>query len=76
MHMHTHTHTPPPPTPTQVKGDAFLARVRDDGDDFERLDLLLSEVSSAADWVQAARRQNERKRQSVRCRGGGWCGWV
>ena len=28
----------------QVKGDAFLARVMDNGDDFERLDLDLSEV--------------------------------
>ena len=32
-----------------VKGDAFLARVRDDGNDvFERLDFVLSDVSSSA----------------------------
>ncbi|KAL4423794.1 hypothetical protein ABPG75_001095 [Micractinium tetrahymenae] len=49
--------------PLDVKGDAFLARVMDDGDDFERLDLDLSEVSSSAAWVQQARQQNERKRQ-------------
>lgn len=52
--------------PAQVKGDAFLARVMDNGDDFERLDLSLDEVSSGAPWVQQARQQNERKRQQVR----------
>jgi hypothetical protein len=46
----------------QVKGDAFLARVLDDGDRFERLDFDLSEVSSAAAWVQQARRQAEARR--------------
>lgn len=55
----------------QVKGDAFLARVMDNGDDFDRLDLDLSEVSSSAAWVQQAQQQNERKRQQVGgCRGG------
>lgn len=49
--------------PLDVKGDAFLARVMDNGDDFERLDLELGEVSSGAAWVQQARQQNERKRQ-------------
>lgn len=49
--------------PLDVKGDAFLARVMDNGDDFERLDLDLAEVSSGAAWVQQARQQNERKRQ-------------
>ncbi|KAL4446282.1 hypothetical protein ABPG77_003089 [Micractinium sp. CCAP 211/92] len=49
--------------PLHVKGDAFLARVMDNGDDFDRLDLDLSEVSSSAAWVQQAQQQNERKRQ-------------
>lgn len=49
----------------QVKGDAFIARVLDDGDNFERMDLTLDEVSSGAAWVRQARAQNERKRQQV-----------
>ena len=44
-----------------VKGDAFLARVMDNGDDFARLDLTLGEVSSSAGWVAAARAQAERR---------------
>ena len=48
--------------PLDVKGDAFLARVRDDGNDvFERLDLLLSDVSSSATWVKQAEAQNKKK---------------
>lgn len=39
-----------------------MARVLDDGDRFERLDLALDEVSSAAPWVQQARRQAEARR--------------
>lgn len=46
----------------QVKGDAFLARVMDNGDDFQRLDLNVAEVSSSAPWVRQAYAQNERKR--------------
>ena len=49
----------------QVKGDAFLARVYDNGEDFERMDLELSEVSSGAAWVKQAKQQNDRKRQQV-----------
>ncbi|EFN56519.1 hypothetical protein CHLNCDRAFT_51491 [Chlorella variabilis] len=59
--------------PLEVKGDAFLARVMDNGDDFDRLDLELGEVSSGAAWVKAAASQNERKRQQAR-RGVGWAG--
>ena len=45
-----------------VKGDAFLARVRDDGNDiFERLDMGLSDVSSSAAWVRQAEAQNRKK---------------
>ncbi|KAK9810399.1 hypothetical protein WJX72_010069 [[Myrmecia] bisecta] len=50
--------------PLQVRGDAFLARVFDNEDDFKRLDFSLQEVSSSAPWVKAAHDQNERKRQS------------
>ena len=49
----------------QVKGDAFLACVYDNGEDFERLDLELAEVSSGAAWVKQAKQQNDRKRQQV-----------
>lgn len=41
----------------QVCGDAFIARIYDDEDKFERLDFQLSEVSSSAPWVKAAREQ-------------------
>lgn len=45
-----------------VKGDAFLARVRDDGNDvFERLDMTLADVSSSAEWVRQAEAQNRKK---------------
>ena len=47
----------------QVRGDAFLARVLDDGERFERRDLTVADVSSTADWVRAAAAQNERKRR-------------
>ena len=48
--------------PLDVKGDAFLARVRDDGNDvFERLDFVLSDVSSSAPWVRQAEAQNRKK---------------
>jgi tetratricopeptide (TPR) repeat protein len=48
--------------PLEVRGDAFLARVRDDGDEFERLDFVLGEVSSGAPWVRAARAAHEARR--------------
>ena len=47
----------------QVRGDAFLARVLDDGERFERRDLTVADVSSTAHWVRAAAAQNERKRR-------------
>lgn len=37
----------------QVRGDAFLARVRDNEREFERLDFTLGEVASSAAWVKA-----------------------
>ncbi|KAK9823016.1 hypothetical protein WJX81_007094 [Elliptochloris bilobata] len=48
----------------EVRGDAFLARVRDNEDEFERLDFTLREVSSSAPWVKEAAAQNERKRNA------------
>lgn len=45
-----------------ARGDAFLARVRDDGGDvFERLDLSLADVSSSVEWAKEAARQNRRR---------------
>lgn len=48
----------------QVQGDVFLARVFDNEDDFQRLDLGLREVSSSAPWVKDAFQQNERKKKA------------
>ncbi|TDH74295.1 uncharacterized protein CCR75_001180 [Bremia lactucae] len=42
----------------EVKGDAFLARVFDNDDDFVRLDFRLMEVSGDAPWVQLAKSQS------------------
>lgn len=46
-----------------MQGDAFLARVFDNEDDFERLDFTLKEVTSSAPWVKEAAAQNEAKRK-------------
>ena len=46
-----------------MSGDAFLARVLDDGEAFRRMDLVTGELSSSAPWVRAAAAQNERKRR-------------
>ncbi|KAJ0396369.1 hypothetical protein P43SY_007463 [Pythium insidiosum] len=40
-----------------VKGDAFLARIFDNDDDFVRMDFRLSEVSMDAEWIQTAKAQ-------------------
>ncbi|KDD77030.1 hypothetical protein H632_c36p1 [Helicosporidium sp. ATCC 50920] len=45
--------------PMQVRGDAFLARMLDDGDAFERQDFTLADLSSRAPWLLQARQQNE-----------------
>eukprot|EP00192_Tetraselmis_astigmatica_P013841 CAMPEP_0117673432 /NCGR_PEP_ID=MMETSP0804-20121206/14473_1 /TAXON_ID=1074897 /ORGANISM="Tetraselmis astigmatica, Strain CCMP880" /LENGTH=306 /DNA_ID=CAMNT_0005482177 /DNA_START=18 /DNA_END=934 /DNA_ORIENTATION=- len=45
--------------PLQVRGDAFISRIFDNEDEFSRLDLSISEVSSSADWVKEAKRRNE-----------------
>lgn len=49
--------------PLDVKGDAFLARVMDNGDDFARMDFNLAEMSSSAAWVKAAAQQAAQRRQ-------------
>lgn len=54
-----------PAARSQVRGDAFLARVMDNGDDFERQDFDVAEVSSDAAWVKEAAAQNAEKRQQV-----------
>ena len=46
-----------------MQGDAFLARVFDNEDDFERLDFNLREVTSSAPWVREAAAQNEAKQR-------------
>ena len=52
--------------PLDVKGDAFLARVFDNDDDFRRLDFSLEEVSSGAAWVKEAAMQAEKRRDRER----------
>lgn len=50
--------------PIEVRGDAFLARVLDDGDNFDRLDFTIDEISSNAEWVQHAQIQNAKRRSA------------
>ena len=57
--------------PLDVRGDAFLARVFDNEDEFKRLDLPISEVSSGAGWVRDAAGQAERRRERERTGAGG-----
>jgi hypothetical protein len=46
--------------PTQVRGDAFVARVRDDNNDlFERHDFRASEATPTAPWVATAKKVRE-----------------
>ena len=37
----------------QVRGDAFLARIFDNDDAFDRLDFTLTDMTSSAGWVKA-----------------------
>eukprot|EP01024_Parvocaulis_polyphysoides_P031106 TRINITY_DN28197_c1_g1_i1.p1 TRINITY_DN28197_c1_g1~~TRINITY_DN28197_c1_g1_i1.p1 ORF type:complete len:301 (-),score=45.16 TRINITY_DN28197_c1_g1_i1:233-1135(-) len=46
-----------------VYGDAFLARFMDSDAEFERMDFTLSEVSSSAEWVQLAKKQQLERSQ-------------
>lgn len=43
----------------EVRGDAFISKVWDDQEGFERHDLLASDLSSDAEWITTARRLNE-----------------
>jgi len=45
----------------QVRGDAFVARLRDNDDDFERLDFGMADCSSTAAWVRQACEFNRRR---------------
>ena len=47
--------------PLEVRGDAFVARFFDDDDGFDRLDFTMSDLSSSAPWVAAAREFNTQK---------------
>lgn len=52
--------------PTQVWGDAFFARVQDDGRDmFARLDFTLGDFTADAKWVLRAREYNFKNQQEV-----------
>ncbi|GMH36346.1 hypothetical protein BSKO_04214 [Bryopsis sp. KO-2023] len=50
--------------PIEVRGDAFLARIMDNEEDFDRLDFTVDEVSSSAEWVKAAQKyHSDREKQ-------------
>jgi len=51
--------------PTDIVGDAFIARILDDDDRFERHDFLLSEVDSTSAWVKRAFELNVAKKQNA-----------
>lgn len=45
----------------KVRGDAFLARIMDNEEDFKRYDFTLDEMSSAAKWVKDAKKYHDEK---------------
>lgn len=49
---------------TDIRGDAFMGRVIDDGERFERRDFSKSECNSDAEWFQAARDSAARRRNN------------
>ena len=49
---------------SDIVGDAFIARIIDDEERFERHDFTLSEVSSSAPWVKRAFELNLAKHQN------------
>jgi len=51
--------------PCEVHGDAFVARVVDSEEAFERLDFTLAEVASDAAWIPAAQARNARRRANA-----------
>jgi len=46
---------------TSVVGDAFIARVKENEDEFVRMDFYVSDVSSNARWMNDARRHSHQK---------------
>uniref|UniRef100_A0A7S0ITX1 Uncharacterized protein n=1 Tax=Calcidiscus leptoporus TaxID=127549 RepID=A0A7S0ITX1_9EUKA len=46
---------------TEVRGDAFVARVWDDQEGFERLDMRVRDLASDASWVREARERNSNR---------------
>ena len=51
--------------PSDIVGDAFIARILDDDDRFERKDFTLAEVSSSTPWVKRAFELNVQKKQNA-----------
>jgi hypothetical protein len=51
--------------PCEVHGDAFVGRVVDCDDKFERQDFTLAEVDSSAAWIPAAQARNARRRENA-----------
>jgi len=51
--------------PCDVHGDAFVGRVVDCDDKFERQDFTLAEVDSSAAWIAVAQSRNARRRENA-----------
>ena len=51
--------------PCEVHGDAFIGRVVDCDEKFERLDFTLSEVDSGAAWIPLAQARNAQRRENA-----------
>jgi hypothetical protein len=52
-------------SPQQVLGDAFIARIFDDDDQFKRLDFTLDECSSDAAWIMKAKTLAVERQENV-----------
>ena len=52
-------------SPQQVLGDAFIARIFDDDDQFKRLDFTLDECSSDAPWIMKAKTLAAERHENV-----------
>lgn len=44
-----------------ILGDAFLARVKENDEEFERMDFTLSDISSNAQWMADALKHQKEK---------------
>ena len=60
---HDNPHDNPPPHIHVHRGDAFVARARETGDEYERISFGLSDLHSGPRWLDDARRWNEKKRE-------------